>query len=182
MLSLLESNKSQLQMPFQPPSGYIKRTLGKRQMSFGRHEWGRITLWNALELDFVKLITTMLTHQDLSQRVRAREDWSGRIAEAIWKCEGDKQFMYGEGRYNGPKIKERNYNSISLYDVTWIILNHRNQIVEWTDAKRMRAEAVAKPIKLAAEPTPLPETVEKAVVVQDNGDIDDWEDAYEEDA
>ena len=90
--------------------------------------------------------------------------------------------MYGEGRYNGPKIKERNYNSISLYDVTWIILNHRNQIVEWTDAKRMRAEAVAKPIKLAAEPTPLPETVEKVVVVQDNGDIDDWEDAYEEDA
>ena len=162
------------------PTGHIKRTIGKKKMTFGPHEWGRITLWNALELDFVKLITTMLTHKDPSHRRAFQKDWAGRIAEAIWTCEGDKQFMHGEGRYNGPKIKERIHNSISLYDVTWIILNHRNQIVEWTDAKRMRAEASAKPIKLVAEPKSLPETVEKVVVVQDNGDIDDWEDAYED--
>ena len=105
----------------------FKSRHGSKPFEFGPHQWGRLELWNAAEVitpSFdLNVLLERMQHEDYTIRTQNHRIWMKKILEAILKSLGDKQFMYGEGNYNGPKIHAKTYrNGISLFELTTILV------------------------------------------------------------
>ena len=91
----------------------FKAKHGSKPFEFGPHQWGRLELWNAVEVmtpSFdLNVLLERMQHEDYTIRTQNHRIWMKKILEAILKSLGDKQFMHGEGSYNGPKIHAKTY-------------------------------------------------------------------------
>ena len=83
--------------------------------------------------------------------------------------DGDRQFMHGEGSTNFPRIKAKDYKNITLADLTWILMDHREKIKNWVIAKN-KPKVVPKVIVSVPEPEPEPE-----LVIENDNVPDDWD-------
>ena len=155
----------------------FKSRHGSKPFEFGPHQWGRLELWNAAEVitpSFdLNVLLERMQHEDYTIRTQNHRIWMKKILEAILKSLGDKQFMYGEGNYNGPKIHAKTYrNGISLFELTTILVEHRKQASAWYDAKltKIQEKTAEEPI----EPEPVVEPVVEPIVLE-QVEVDDWE-------
>ena len=140
--------------------------------------WGRLTNWNAAEVlhspsfDIDKLLAR-IDHKDFDIRTKAQREWMHIISRAVILGLGDYQFMHGEASSNFPKIKMRKCTTISLKDLTWYIMDHREKVKEWKK-KQDKVTPITEP-KSASEPEPEP--IHDNELVIENDDVKDhWDD------
>lgn len=180
--------------PFKPQQGVFTlpnefvRSQGKRPLIFGPDQWCDLTVWIASEtikkptFDLDALMNRC-AHENMEVRNMAVREWCRRIGRALITKEAYKQFTVGDDHYNGPKICERSRKTILMTDLTQIILDHRVKIQVWYD-KRMQTKyqqqqkQQQQPPQQKQDPQPEPEP-EPELVIQDNGDLDNWEDLDE---
>ena len=163
---------------FQLPSdlkGRCKRRNFK-EGQIGQSEWSSLTNWvaaqvigNETEKFDMDDLYERLSHKDISVRIPAKTEWCKRIGRAVIHGDGDRQFMDGEGSTNFPRIKARNYNTITLTELTWILMDHREKIKNWVIAKN-KPKVVPKVIVSVPEPEPEPE-----LVIENDNVPDDWD-------
>ena len=159
----------------------FKARHGSKPFEFGPHQWGRIELWNAVEVmtpSFdLNVLLERMQHEDYTIRTQNHRIWMKKILEAILKSLGDKQFMYGEGSYNGPKIHAKTYKKgISLLELTTILVEHRKEASAWYAAKLAKSQekAAEQVVEQVVEPVVEPVVVEEVKIVLE--EVDDWED------
>ena len=163
---------------FQLPSdlkGRCKRRNFK-EGQIGQSEWSSLTNWvaaqvigNETEKFDMDDLYERLSHKDISVRIPAKTEWCKRIGRAVIHGDGDRQFMDGEGSTNFPRIKARNYNTITLTELTWILMDHREKIKNWVIAKN-KPKVAPKVIVSVPEPEPEPE-----LVIENDNVPDDWD-------
>jgi hypothetical protein len=165
---------------FTLPSEFSRRQ-GKRPFVFGMDLWSALTVWNAAEtmktqhFDLADLIGKC-GHDNLDIRTVARREWCNRIARAAIVKESYNQFLAGEENYNGPKICENTRKTILKSDLTQIILDHRVKVQEWYDKKmQQKQEREMKPKAAEAVAAEAVAEAPPELVIEDNGDLDDWE-------
>ena len=165
---------------FQLPSD-LKRRCKRRNFKegqIGQSEWSSLTNWvaaqvigNETEKFDMDDLYERLSHKDISVRIPAKTEWCKRIGRAVIHGDGDRQFMDGEGSTNFPRIKARNYNTITLTELTWILMDHREKIKNWVIAKN-KPKVVPKVIVSVPEPEPEPEP---ELVIENDNVPDDWD-------
>ena len=166
-------------MNFQLSSEMKSRCKG--QFVWDQFRWGRLTNWNAAEVlhspsfDIDKLMAR-IGDKDVEIRAKAQREWMHIISRAVILGLGDYQFMQGEESTNFPKIKAPKYTTISLSDLTWYIMDHRNKVKAWKEAKdKAKAAAVVSRVA-AAEPEVVIENNDLSELVIENDDVpDDWD-------
>ena len=179
--------------PFKPYQGIFTlpnefaRSRGKRPLIFGPNQWSDLTVWIASETvnpSTFDLDTLMkrCAHENMEVRNMAIREWSRRIGRALVIKEAYKQFAVGEEHYNGPKICEKTRKTILMSDLTQIILDHWVKVQVWyykhmqTKQQQLQKQKPQKQPRLPEpEPEPEPE-LEPELVIEDNGDLDNWED------
>ena len=159
----------------------FKAKHGPKPFEFGPHQWGRLELWNAVEVmtpSFdMNVLLERMQHEDYTIRTQNHRIWMKKILEAILKSLGDKQFMHGEGSYNGPKIHAKTYKKgISLLELTTILVEHRKEASAWYAAKLAKSQekAAEQVVEQVVEPVVEPVVVEEVKIVLE--EVDDWED------
>jgi len=163
----------------------FSRRQGKRPFTFGLDLWNALTVWNAAEtmktphFDLDDLIKKC-GHSNQDIRTVARREWFNRIARAAIVKESYNQFLVGEEYYNGPKICEKTRKTILKADLTQIILDHRAKVQVWYAKKMQQKEQREMKASMEAAQAQAEAEEEKAapppeVIIEDNGDLDDWE-------
>lgn len=163
---------------FELPSDLKSRCKRRnfKEGEIGQSEWSSLTNWvasqvigNETEKFDMDALYERLYHKDISVRRAAKTEWCKRIGRAVIHGDGDRQFMHGEGSTNFPRIKAKDYKEITLADLTWILMDHREKIKNWVIAKN-KPKVVPKVIVSVPETEPEPE------LVIENDDVpDDWD-------
>jgi len=191
--SQLVPYKSTLKGEFSICDERIKSSLGKKKFTFGAHQWERVMYWNGasmLDADTntsdVALVLRMASHDNYSVRKQNQHAWMKKIIRAIWTSEGDKAFT--DAAYVGPRLHERARPTISLYDLTVIIMEHRNAIMKWQKETNRSVMCCVSIAKAPAPKVPVPSKEEKPQEVEEEPptkpdqvvipeyELDDWED------
>jgi len=187
-LSLIEKNKSKMLGAFVLCDERLKAKQGKKQFIFGPHQWERLMYWNGASMldgsneGDVQMILR-LGHPEYVVRKKNQTMWMRKILRAIWNCEGDA--FFADAGYGGPRILERTHHTISIYDLTMVIMAHRNALKEWTEATNRsvlvctRVAAAAKQADAAQDVPIVPAEVTKVESVveklSNENCMDDWE-------
>ena len=165
---------------FELPSDLKSRCKRRnfREGQIGQSEWSSLTNWvasqvigNETEKFDMDALYERLSHKDISVRSAAKTEWCKRIGRAVIHGDGDRQFMHGEGSTNFPRIKAKDYKNITLADLTWILMDHREKIKNWVIAKN-KPKVAPKVIVSVPEPEPEPEP---ELVIENDNVPDDWD-------
>jgi hypothetical protein len=139
--------------------------------------WKTIEIWNVFcviadikeDLDH---IDKAKHHANMEVRRMNREIWCRHICNAQLEV-GPRKTWDPEVLPQGwPTIHERSYKSITINQITDIILAHRDTVREWYE-KKTASETKAKAVAPAAAEEPEPEPVFEISL---NSGVDDWED------
>ena len=167
---------------FELPSDLKSRCKRRnfKEGQIGQSEWSSLTNWVAAQVIIetsdkfdMDALYERLSHKDISVRSAAKTEWCRRISRAVIHGIGDKQFMDGEGSTNFPRIKSKDYKKITIADLTWILMDHREKIKNWVIA--MNKPKVPKVPQPEPEPDPEPELVIENEDVPDDWDASDHE-------
>ncbi len=167
---------------FQLPSDLKSRCRNHnfKNGKIGQSEWSSLTNWvasqvigNETEKFDMDALYERLSHKDIRVRSAAGTEWCSRIGRAVIHGDGDRQFMNGERSTNFPRIKANNYKEITIEDLTWILMDHREKIKRWVIAKN-KPKVIPK-IESVPEPKPESELVIENPNVPDNWDASDDE-------
>jgi len=168
MNTLLESGL--LSGNFVITNSKLKARYGKKPFIFGDRQWSNLSDWVKHEVDAptfnMELLMTRMAHKDCELRWKNQRVWMGYILDASRTDNYIVPSHKGEIEISkAPRIRARTYKQgISLQELTQILLDHRDKMVEWKKAKP----------SVVAEPEPDPEP-EPELVIEDNGELDDWE-------
>ena len=165
----------------------LKARYGKRPFEFGERQWTNIHYWIKDELEMnppsfdMDLLVSRMMHKDVEVRRKNQRIWMGYVLSAARRDTLIVLTHKGEFKIsNAPKLRARVYKQgISLYELTKIIVEHRDRLVEWKKDNTSEASA-EEPVEVPAEeqvevpaeePVEVPADVE---IVLEN--VDDWED------
>jgi hypothetical protein len=141
--------------------------------------WKNIEIWNVFcvitntkeDEDHVERARN---HANLEVRRMNRAIWCKHICDAQLEVGPRKTWDSDDLPRGWPTIHERSYKSITIDQITKIIMDHRATVREWYVKKTAAyAKAAAEPAA-AAEPEPEPEPVPEIEISLDSG-VDDWE-------
>lgn len=174
--------------PFKPQHGIFTlpnefaRSQGKRPFIFGPNQWCDLTMWIAAEIikpptfDLDALLNNC-GNENLEIRNMAMREWSRYIGRALIKKEAYLQFMVGEEQYNGPKICEKTHKTILKVDLTRIILEHRAKVQVWYKKQQQQKQKQKQSKEeTQEEPAHTPSVQVPELIIEDNGDLENWED------
>jgi hypothetical protein len=160
----------------------LKARYGKRPFVFGERQWTNICDWikdelvmNAPSFDMDLLVSRMM-HKDVEVRRKNQRIWMGYVLSAARRDTLIVINRNGEFQIsNAPKLRARVYkHGISLCELTKIIVEHRDRLVEWkkdNTSKPVEAPTEEQVEAPTEEPVEAPADVE---IVLEN--VDDWED------
>lgn len=120
----------------------------KGPIVFKDKQWFNLCLWNASEVmspsfDFADLLAKM-QHENLEVRSKNQRIWFDKINEYGFSSKAHNNFM--EQSTNFPRIKlphpyNKHYVSISKFDITRILVEHRASVAEWYADKKLKEKA-----------------------------------------
>jgi hypothetical protein len=106
------------------------------------HQWVNLSEWATSEItasqsfDFAKMIAN-IQHDDVTIRRSYQREWTKMLQKAA--------FTNKESQSNGPKLEKfrkaicgPKYSHIRLIDLTQILIDHRNEVVEWHAQQKSR--------------------------------------------
>ena len=129
----------------------LKARYGKKPFIFGDRQWSNLSDWVKREVDAptfnMELLITRMAHKDCELRWKNQRVWMGYILDASRTDNYIVPSNKGEIEISkAPRIRARTYKQgISLQELTQILLDHRDKMVEWKKAE--------------PEPEPEPEPV-----------------------
>jgi hypothetical protein len=157
----------------------LKSRYGKQPFLFGDRQWSNISNWVEDQLHEpsfdMELLMTRMTHKDCDIRWKNQRIWMGYVLSA---ARTDKMVVFGRKgeteMSKAPKLRARAYKQgIDLYELTKIIIDHRDKMVEWMKEKR---KAVPRPKELIEAPVQEPIKAEVEIVLEE---VENWEDLCE---
>ena len=155
-------------------------TWGKRGIS-----WNALQMWNEAvvlfdpqqdELD-VRTVNNMLYKEDYNIKRANRDKWVRQIINAHVKGSGYHSFKDGESTA-WPKISVGDQNTISIIDLTNILLEHRQQVRAWVLARSRQPIVSAEEVEpvVIEESSATVEVVENAPLQTDDDEVpDSWD-------
>jgi hypothetical protein len=142
--------------------------------------WKSIEIWNVFCViadikEDLGHIDKAKHHTNLEVRRLNREIWCKHICNAQLDVGPRKSWDPEDLPQGWPTIHTRSYKSITINQITDIILAHRDTVREWYERKTASETKVnAEPVAPAAAEEPEPEPEPEIVISLDSG-VDDWE-------
>lgn len=157
----------------------LKARYGTQPFVFGDKQWSNISAWIENDLKFsdrvleTDVLVARMMHADCDIRAKNQRIWMGIV---LCAARSDQMVVFShKGEFEKsklPKLRARTYKQgISLYDLTKIILDHREELVRWSQAK-----AVVAPVVVPVVAAPVVVPVVAPVVEAPVEVLDDWED------
>lgn len=147
-------------------------TWGRRGIS-----WNALQMWNASVVLFdpkqdemdVRTVNNMMFKEDYTVKRANQDKWVRQIIDAHIKGTGFRAFQDGDSTA-WPKITRGDVSSISIIDLTGILLEHRQQVRAW---------AMTRKVETPKPPPEVPEPVtitQEVTFVQPEEVPDNWDD------
>ena len=159
--------------------GIVVGSKGKRNSLC----WKSIEIWNVFaviegDVEDVKHIEMARTHKNAEVRRLNREIWCSHICQAQLLVGPRKRWEEDdlvEKRLQGwPTIHSRTYKSITVNELTDIIMTHRELVREWYGKKMVQHKVPVEPVP---EPVVVVEAAAEEPEFQLDSGLDSWEDS-----
>ncbi len=139
----------------------LKARYGTQPFVFGDKQWSNISAWIENDLKFsdrvleTDVLVARMMHADCDIRAKNQRIWMGIV---LCAARSDQMVVFShKGEFEqskSPKLRARTYKQgISLYDLTKIILDHREELVRWSQAKAQIAPVVVPVVGQSSRPS-----------------------------